>query len=122
MISAFYNGLYNSVAKSTLKTIAATAPIRDRELILFPLNQPTRITNNANGGNTLSKDTITFISSFLFFVINFELKCLYRNITKNLQLFQDISFAIEGGKVQHQGRIKNIFSKSLVKMIKAEHL
>lgn len=122
MISAFYNGLYNSVAKSTLKTIAATAPTRDRELILFPLNQPTRITNNANGGNTLSKDTITFISSFLFFVINFELKCLYRNITKNLQLFQDISFAIEGGKVQHQGRIKNIFSKSLVKMIKAEHL
>lgn len=82
MISAFYNGLYNSVAKSTLKTIAATAPTRDSELILFPLNQPTRMTNNANGGNTLSKETITLISSFLFFVMKLEFRYLYCNITK----------------------------------------
>lgn len=110
MISAFYNGLYNSVAKSMLKTIAATAPTRDRELILFPLSQPTRIINNANGGNTLIKDTITPISSFLFFVINFELKCLYRNITKKpYNCFKTFHSLLKEGKYNIREELKIFF-------------
>lgn len=63
---------YNCTANTMLDRIATIAQTTDRGLNLLPLNQPTTMNTSASGGNTLNRNGIADISSFLFFVMVFK--------------------------------------------------